>query len=290
MNHVPISVIKAGLYVSERHGVPRATLLGRPSVEERELTGPLRRISWDAFCEFNDRIEQAWSPLGGVEQFALAVNEQIPEILAVARRVLSPLQLLRLVISVGSWAHPRIMVRSKLLGPDRLQLELSLPDDWRDSPAFFRICSASLANSPRLIGLPRAQVELELAPRRAVYRFLLPPSRTAFALGSEVASQAHLLMLERISHLQAEVSALLRMPRGKSATGARRRFPAWHGALTARQAEVLELVVQGISNRDIANRLRCAERTVEVHITDILKKSGNQSRAQLIAAFWGAQD
>ncbi|CAM4308701.1 helix-turn-helix transcriptional regulator [Myxococcus xanthus] len=288
MNHVPISIIKAGLHVSERHGIPRATLLGRPSVEERELTGPLRRISWDSFCEFNDRIEHAWSSLGGVEQFALAVNEQVPEILAVARRVLSPLQLLRLVISVGSWAHPRITVRSKLLGPERLQLELSLPEDWRDSPAFFRISGASLANTPRLIGLPRAQVEMELVPHRAVYRFQLPPSRTAFSLGSEVASHAHLLMLERISHLQAEVSVLLRTPRGGSSTGARRRFLAWRGALTARQTEVLELVAQGISNREIANRLRCAERTVEVHITDILKKSGNQSRAQLIAAFWGA--
>jgi DNA-binding NarL/FixJ family response regulator len=53
--------------------------------------------------------------------------------------------------------------------------------------------------------------------------------------------------------------------------------------LTAREAEVLEHIIQGASNKAIATRLGCAERTVEVHVTHLLRKAGVESRSALIA-------
>ena len=56
--------------------------------------------------------------------------------------------------------------------------------------------------------------------------------------------------------------------------------------LTPRQAEVLELVGEGLSNRAVAAALRCAEGTVELHVTALLEKSASESRAQLVARLW----
>jgi pimeloyl-ACP methyl ester carboxylesterase/DNA-binding CsgD family transcriptional regulator len=52
-------------------------------------------------------------------------------------------------------------------------------------------------------------------------------------------------------------------------------------ALTRREREVLPLVAQGLSNRQIADMLSIGERTVESHVASILAKLGVASRAQL---------
>ncbi|NKD54454.1 MULTISPECIES: response regulator [unclassified Haematospirillum] len=54
--------------------------------------------------------------------------------------------------------------------------------------------------------------------------------------------------------------------------------------LTPRQAEVLELVIEGYSNREISEILCVAESTVKVHITAILKAYAVSSRAKAIYA------
>ncbi|MBN1210560.1 MAG: helix-turn-helix transcriptional regulator [Myxococcaceae bacterium] len=58
--------------------------------------------------------------------------------------------------------------------------------------------------------------------------------------------------------------------------------------LTGREAEVLEHIIQGTSNKAIAARLGCAERTVEVHVTHVLSKAEVESRSALIAKFFQA--
>lgn len=63
---------------------------------------------------------------------------------------------------------------------------------------------------------------------------------------------------------------------------------AW--SLTPRQAEVLGCVVAGRANKEIADELGCALRTVEVHVTQILRKAGVDSRASLIALVWSDAD
>jgi DNA-binding CsgD family transcriptional regulator len=56
--------------------------------------------------------------------------------------------------------------------------------------------------------------------------------------------------------------------------------------LTPRQSAVLALVAQGESNRTVASRLGCSEKTVELHVSALLAKTRCASRAQLVAAFW----
>lgn len=54
-------------------------------------------------------------------------------------------------------------------------------------------------------------------------------------------------------------------------------------ALTERERKVLELVGEGLSNREIAERLFLAEKTVKNYVTAVLAKLGMQRRAQAIA-------
>jgi len=54
--------------------------------------------------------------------------------------------------------------------------------------------------------------------------------------------------------------------------------------LTARQQEVMKLIIQGLSNKAIASQLNISEGTVKTHTTAILKSRGFFSRKQLIAA------
>jgi NarL family two-component system response regulator LiaR len=51
-------------------------------------------------------------------------------------------------------------------------------------------------------------------------------------------------------------------------------------ALTERETEVLRLVAQGQANKQIAASLHIAEKTVKIHVSNILSKLGVQSRTQ----------
>jgi DNA-binding CsgD family transcriptional regulator len=67
---------------------------------------------------------------------------------------------------------------------------------------------------------------------------------------------------------------------------ARLRLAVRDVGLTQTEANVLACVVRGDPNKDIATKLGCSARTVEVHVANILDKTRVESRARLIAWFW----
>ena len=54
-------------------------------------------------------------------------------------------------------------------------------------------------------------------------------------------------------------------------------------ALTPREQEVLELLAEGRSNREIAAKLFIAPKTASVHVSNILAKLGASSRTEAAA-------
>jgi DNA-binding NarL/FixJ family response regulator len=56
--------------------------------------------------------------------------------------------------------------------------------------------------------------------------------------------------------------------------------------LTGQEAKVFANLVTGDSNRQIAAKIGCAERTVELHVTHILQRLDVESRNAAIAKFW----
>ncbi|MGH3754090.1 MAG: helix-turn-helix domain-containing protein [Pseudonocardiaceae bacterium] len=58
--------------------------------------------------------------------------------------------------------------------------------------------------------------------------------------------------------------------------------------LTHRETEVLDLVVEGLSNDEIAARLAISRRTVEAHLRTLFRKTGVARRAQLAVLYQGS--
>ena len=52
--------------------------------------------------------------------------------------------------------------------------------------------------------------------------------------------------------------------------------------LTAREREIIPLIVEGLSNEEIAERLFISPHTVKNHITGIFRKAGVASRFELL--------
>jgi DNA-binding NarL/FixJ family response regulator len=70
--------------------------------------------------------------------------------------------------------------------------------------------------------------------------------------------------------------------------GARRTTSTAAADLTPRETEVLELVRQGLANKQIARRLGISERTVKAHLTSTFQRIGVVDRTQ--AALWAERN
>ncbi len=57
-----------------------------------------------------------------------------------------------------------------------------------------------------------------------------------------------------------------------------RSDPLAHVGLTPREVDVLQLVVRGHTNRQIAEDLYISDKTASVHVTNVLRKLGVDSR------------
>jgi len=143
-----------------------------------------------------------------------------------------------------------IPVLQQLFGRDEPQSVLGeLPDEFKPKLRALRGALEKSAGSPLL----------QVAPELCVRASLLNDGARGFLL----------LLFERMA----------------------RRNQALHNlqsfGLTPREKEVAMLVLYGLSNRAIANRLSLAEYTVEGHIKRILTKVGARSRSAFVSRILG---
>lgn len=170
-------------------------------------------------------------------------------------------------------ASPSAVTFAQLLGEGpmaRVALEESLAAI--SSPAFISSESGTIihANAPGSATAAAAVDGLRGELARAA-RSLEDPSAAAGALVTALRCAGmptyYLVVFRAPSSLEARVEQAAQL---------------WD--LTPRQREVLALVAEGFANKTIAIKLRCAERTVESHLTAIFDKSGINGRTALVAA------
>ncbi len=130
-------------------------------------------------------------------------------------------------------------------------------------------CWTDVGDRHRAASALLRQAEAELAARRraAAVRALDDAHRAAGAVGAE--------------HLSAAASALA----ARAGLPAQRAEPAAAGAsgLSARERDVLALVAQGRTDRQIGAQLFISHRTVERHVSNILAKLDARTRAEVVA-------
>lgn len=66
--------------------------------------------------------------------------------------------------------------------------------------------------------------------------------------------------------------------------------PNGSAALTLRQQQVVQLLLEGLSNKEIAARLGITESTVKVHVRSIMSRAGVMSRTQLVLSVLNRRD
>ena len=128
-----------------------------------------------------------------------------------------------------------------------------------------------------LAGFASADLPLELARTQLALAAALAKDRPEVALAEARAALAGFERLRASRHVDA-AAALLRSLGVRTSTSLR-----VEGRLTAREAEVLELLSHGLTNPEIADRLFISRKTVEHHVANVLAKLGLRSRAEAAA-------
>jgi DNA-binding CsgD family transcriptional regulator len=111
------------------------------------------------------------------------------------------------------------------------------------------------------------------SPSSAASDLLRQAHATAVELGAQ-ALQDRIQVLTRIARIT------LRQPAPLPDTP---QAPAALAGLTTREREILAFLVAGRSNAEIANELFISDKTVSVHVSNILRKTGTSSRVEAAA-------
>ncbi|WP_051009716.1 response regulator [Timonella senegalensis] len=109
---------------------------------------------------------------------------------------------------------------------------------------------------------------------------------TALAAALEVGAAAYVLKSVRgaeIAEVVRAVAAGRVLLDERTVTRRRKENDDPTEDLTPSELRVVELIGEGLSNREIAERLSIAEKTVKNHITSLLAKMGLQRRTQVAA-------
>lgn len=147
---------------------------------------------------------------------------------------------------------------------------------------------------PRLDGVAATKAIKELYPEVEVVVLTSFSEAERVHMALEVGAAGYLLKDAEADEVAAAVHAAQRGEVHLDSVVARqltRALTAPQGtatALTPREREIVVLIAQGRSNRDIAESLVISERTARTHVSHVLTKLGLRSRTQ--AALWAVRE
>jgi DNA-binding NarL/FixJ family response regulator len=150
--------------------------------------------------------------------------------------------------------------------------------------------------APGMDGLQATREILTVSPRTEVLIFTIDEGLTVVQAATEAGARGLVVKSEAARHLVAAVAALARhepfyglkalQPIGRGLTHPPDRsqpdLVAGEGALTKREREVVVLVAEGHSNKQIAATLGISGKTVESHRANVMRKLGLKHTAELV--------
>jgi DNA-binding CsgD family transcriptional regulator len=242
-------------------------------------------VSWDDYATIVERFEElAGGPEACSQLLKNGYHTALPEIRQLAGALISPKTLgVFLMQVVDPIAFEPLVCDAQDLGPERMLFRFNLRPGARPCLTFFRGTIGALEGIPFHLGAPAAVVDADVGPTHGRYDVTFPPSSTLIANGGRVARDVMVRVLPQLGRLD-QTAARRHKPIDELDSRLASATHTW--ALTPRQTVVLRLLVKGEANKDIAGELQCAENTVELHVTEILRKAGAPTRTKLIARFW----
>lgn len=281
MEQVAAAIARAALKMARDSGFDAEKLgEGLPTLHNRKA------VAWDDFCLLVERIEAA---AGGPEacraMMARSYHTAMPrEAKAVFGAFVSPRLLYRFLFKVVNPVALRaVETIYEECGGSAIRIRHRLRPPMRACRAFLSGSVGGIQGVPGHLGLPMADVEVEeLTDRALTVLVIVPPSETLLARAPGL-GRAALRFFEGFGAPPPAKEEHLPEAQGR-VEELRLQLD-----LTDRQAQVLERLAHGCSNKEIAASLDASEKTVEFHVTQLLRKAGVDSRALLIARFWAGR-
>jgi DNA-binding CsgD family transcriptional regulator len=249
-----------------------------------------KRVAWDDYCVMTERLTEA---AGGLAEFADLVagsyHQTVPELRALAGSLVGPKPFTRFVVDVlDPIVFPAVEFTFEDLGEDHIRIKVVLRPGVRACEPFIVASGAAIRGLMMHLALPPAEIlSSEVTPDHGIWEVRLPPGRTLVGRARRAARQFVMRFVIGAEPDGTPVHAAVGSPEvDPMAQRLEQAIATWK--LTPRQADVLALVVTGKANKEIAKSLDCADNTIELHVTRVLRKAGFTSRSQLIAGFWSA--
>lgn len=263
------------------HRSTRAAFLALAEVEMQVKLGHARAAAELALARHDP--QQAWadvSVLFDPDRRPYAGYE-LP-LLATAARALGELRSGTAPLPVGEDTHAETRIRG-------LTEELAF---WPTSPLWVALIDAELSGSPAADPRAWQRAVDEVSSNPASHAHLRPYAllrlgRAQAESGDRSAAASSLF--ESIAEADVLGAGLIRAEAQTVATRAgiglddtAGKLPTDATELTARERQVLELLAQGLSNRQIGERLFISSKTASVHVSAILRKLGASTRTEAV--------
>ncbi len=188
------------------------------------------------------------------------------------------------VLVIAASAMIRAGLEALVREDSRFQLASASRNGASSSPADVVLAESDLESVAHVIttaaGAPIVLITDEVS--RADLRRLLQSGVRA-VLGRDSAQHEILAAVEAVS---AGLTALAseQMDLLLPSTADNDESEPWlHEALTARESEVLTMLAEGASNKEIAARLNISEHTVKFHVSSVLAKLGATTRTEAVS-------
>jgi DNA-binding CsgD family transcriptional regulator len=259
------------------------------------------RVRWEDYVRVVDRMERAFGSEEKARRAVAGLPSVVRDLGLLASAFVSPMRLCEYVFTVRVPAmFLNLNFTYEVVGTNEFKVTVEIPPPHSDSPTVLKFAAIAIEVLPVHLALPPSKVVAELSPRRGVYQVTVPASRTLprriadspFVAGVravfgsvEGQERSFRRYFEQVAR-QKQDSALARDKHSADEAGQRLTdaIEAW--SLTPREADVLERVARGTSNREIGQSLGVSSKTVEVHVTSLLRKAGAVSRTELVAKLW----
>ncbi|TDQ00844.1 regulatory LuxR family protein [Labedaea rhizosphaerae] len=294
---------------SAEQGVRTATALGQPNsvadhlsilALEAALRGDRDTATGRLDAALHDVASRGLGRPGALASWASACVDLVDE------HPEDAMNRLRTMASGAGGVHPGIRV---MAAPQYIEAAvqcgrrgtaakaLHVFDDWAGATgstarlALSARCHALLAANPAdaeeryraAIDLHRASgTALELAKTELFYAHHLRRERRPKLARDQLRDALRIFQRYDATHWARRALTELRAT-GEAAPQATRTTPVTVKDLTPQQAEIVRLVAEGATNREVAARLFISHRTVDHHLRNIFAKLGVRSRVELVA-------